>query len=224
MNINNINNNLKSIMREHGSSSEMEIHQPRAGYVPVVVEKTSDGERSFDIFSRMLRENVIFFQGQVEDGMAGLIVAQMLFLESEDRTKDINVYVNSPGGSVSAGLAVYDTMNFVENDISTVVMGQAASMGTIIASSGTQGKRYILPSCSYMIHQPLGGYQGQASDIEIHARHILQTKNYLYKIYEKNSTKKIDAEEFNKICDRDNFLMPQEVLDLGLADEIKAKR
>ena len=149
---------------------------PRAGLVPMVVEKSNGGERSFDIFSRMLRDNIVFVQGEVNDTMAGLVVAQTLFLESESKNKDISYYVNSPGGSVTSGLAIYDTMNFVNNDIVTIVMGLAASMGTIIASSGTKGKRILLPSAEYMIHQPLGGFRGQASDIDRHAKRILKTK------------------------------------------------
>lgn len=226
----NINNNLKSITRDSGLSNEYEIRMgasenaPRAGLVPMVVEKSSGGERSFDIFSRMLRDNIIFVQGEVNDTMAGLVVAQTLFLESESKNKDISYYVNSPGGSVTSGLAIYDTMNFVNNDIVTIVMGLAASMGTIIASSGTKGKRILLPSAEYMIHQPLGGFRGQASDIDRHAKRILKTKEYLYDIYVKNSTKGVSHDKFVELCDRDNFLDPEDVLELGLADEIKSSR
>lgn len=215
---------MNSMSREMGLNSEYSLHQPQNSLVPIVIENSPKGERSFDIFSRLLRDRIIFVNGVIRDGMADLIVAQLLFLESDNPKADINMYINSPGGSVTSGLGIYDTMNFISCDVSTVVYGQAASMGTILASSGTKGKRFLLPNSDYMIHQPLGGYQGQASDIEIHANHIKETKDKLYGIYEKNSTKGLLKDDFIPLCDRDNFLKPEQVLELGLADEIKVSR
>lgn len=190
--------------------------------VPMVVEQTSKGERSYDIYSRLLKENVIFMVGQVEDHMANLIVAQMLFLEAENPEKDIYLYINSPGGSVTAGMAIYDTMKFIKPDVATVCIGQAASMGAFLLSGGAKGKRYCLPNARVMIHQPLGGYQGQASDFEIHAKEILSIKEKLNRLMAEHT-----GQEYEKVAsdtDRDNFLSAQEAMDYGLVDQILAQR
>ena len=171
--------------------------------VPMVVEQTSKGERSYDIYSRLLKENVIFLVGQVEDHMANLIVAQMLFLEAENPEKDIFLYINSPGGSVTAGMAIYDTMKFIKPDVSTVCIGQAASMGAFLLSGGAKGKRYCLPNARVMIHQPLGGFQGQASDFEIHAKEILSIKEKLNRLMAEHTGR--DYEQLAHDTDRDNF-------------------
>lgn len=186
--------------------------------VPMVIEKTHQGERSFDIFSRLLKDRVIFMHTQVHAGMASLIVAQMLFLENEDKKKDITLYVNSPGGHVTAGLAIYDTMQYVKPDISTVCMGMAASMGAVILTAGAKGKRFALPNAEVMIHQPLGGTEGQASDIEIHARHILKTKERLNTILAHHTGKTL--KQLEKDTDRDNFLSAEEAKKYGLIDAI----
>lgn len=195
---------------------------PMAALVPMVVEQTSKGERSFDIYSRLLKEGVIFMCGQVEEHMANLIVAQMLFLESENPEKDIFLYINSPGGSVTAGMAIYDTMQFVKNDISTVCIGQAASMGAFLLAGGTKGKRYCLPNSRVMIHQPLGGYQGQASDIEIHAREILYIKEKLNRILAEHTGQ--DYDRVAKDTDRDNFMSAQDAVDYGIVDSVLTHR
>ncbi len=186
--------------------------------VPMVVEKTQQGERAYDIFSRLLKERIIFVTGQIEDHMANLVVAQLLFLESEDPKKDISLYINSPGGSVSAGLGIVDTMNHIKPDVSTVCVGMAASMGSIILSQGTIGKRYSLPNAEIMIHQPWGGAQGMASDIEITARHILKTRDRLNKMLAKASGKPLS--QIEKDTDRDFFMDAQEAKKYGLIDEI----
>ena len=190
--------------------------------VPMVVEQTPRGERSYDIFSRLLKERVIFLVGQVEDHMANLIVAQLLFLESENPDKDISLYINSPGGSVTAGMAIYDTMQFIKPDISTLCVGQAASMGAILLTAGTKGKRFALPNSRVMIHQPLGGFQGQATDIEIHAQEILKVKRTLNQVLATHSGQ--DIETIQKDTDRDNFMSAQEAADYGLIDEVVSKR
>lgn len=190
--------------------------------VPMVVEQTSRGERSYDIFSRMLKERIIFLNGQVEDNMANLIVAQLLFLEAEDPTKDIHLYINSPGGVITAGMAIYDTMQFIKPDVSTICAGQAASMGAFLLNAGAKGKRYALPNARVMIHQPLGGYQGQATDIEIHAREILYIKERMNKLMALHSGR--TYEELQKDTERDNFLSAQAALDYGLIDAIISKR
>ncbi|RUO25229.1 ATP-dependent Clp endopeptidase, proteolytic subunit ClpP [Aliidiomarina minuta] len=195
---------------------------PMAALVPMVVEQTSKGERSFDIYSRLLKEGVIFMCGQVEEHMANLIVAQMLFLESENPEKDIYLYINSPGGSVTAGMAIYDTMQFIKNDVSTVCMGQAASMGAFLLNAGTKGKRYCLPNSRVMIHQPLGGFQGQASDIEIHAREILYIKDKLNRILAEHSGQ--DIERVAKDTDRDNFMSAQDAVEYGIVDSVLTHR
>jgi len=190
--------------------------------VPMVVEQTAKGERSYDIYSRLLKERVIFLTGQVEDHMANLICAQLLFLESENPEKDIHLYINSPGGSVTAGMSIYDTMNFIKPDVSTVCMGQAASMGAFLLSGGAKGKRHVLPNSRVMIHQPLGGFQGQASDFEIHAKEILAIKDKLNRLMAEHS-----GQPYEKVCedtDRDNFLTAEQALDYGLVDSILSNR
>jgi len=190
--------------------------------VPMVVEQTSRGERSYDIFSRLLKERIIFLDGEVNDVSAGLVVAQLLFLEAEDPDKDIQLYINSPGGSVTAGMAIYDTMNFVKCDVSTICIGMAASMGAFLLSGGTKGKRYALPNAEIMIHQPLGGAQGQATEIEIAAKHILKTKEKLNKILADNCGKTYD--ELVADTDRDNWKTADEAKAYGLIDDVIIKR
>jgi len=190
--------------------------------VPIVVEKTANGERSYDIYSRLLRDRIVMLDTDVNEHTARLIVAQMLFLESEDPDKDILFYINSPGGSVISGLSILDTMQFIKPDVSTVVMGQAASMGSLLASSGTKGKRLILPRARHLIHQPLGGAQGQASDMEIQVNEILRMKKQLTEIYVTNTGK--SYEELERDMDRDNILTAEEAVAYGLADKIVTKR
>lgn len=198
------------------------LAEQMANLVPMVIEQTARGERSFDIYSRLLKERVIFCVGQVEDHMANLIVAQLLFLESENPDKDIHLYINSPGGVVTAGLSVYDTMQFIKPDVSTMCLGQAASMGALLLAGGAAGKRYVLPSSRVMIHQPLGGYQGQASDIAIHAEETLKVKKKLNDILAHHCNKTV--EQVEKDTDRDNFLSAKEALNYGLVDKIYEKR
>jgi ATP-dependent Clp protease protease subunit len=190
--------------------------------VPIVVEQTPRGERAFDIYSRLLKERVIFLVGPVEDHMANLIVAQLLFLESENPDKDIHLYINSPGGVVTAGLAIYDTMQFIKPDVSTMCIGQAASMGALILAGGAPGKRYSLPHSRVMIHQPLGGFQGQASDIDIHAREILQTRDRLNQILAKHTGQPL--EKIQQDTDRDFFMSSTEALEYGLIDKVLTTR
>ncbi len=193
-----------------------------AGLVPMVVEQSARGERAYDIYSRLLKERVIFLVGPVEEHMANLIVAQMLFLESENPDKDIHLYINSPGGSVTAGLSIYDTMQFIKPDISTMCIGQAASMGAFLLAGGAKGKRYSLPNSRVMIHQPLGGFQGQASDIEIHAKEILGIKKKLNEILAYHTGKPLETIEND--TDRDNFLTAPEAAEYGLIDTVIDKR
>ncbi len=190
--------------------------------VPMVVEQTSRGERSYDIYSRLLKERIIFLVGQVEDHMANLVVAQMLFLESENPDKDIYLYINSPGGSVTAGLSIYDTMQFIKPDVSTLCIGQAASMGALLLAGGAAGKRYALPHARTMIHQPLGGFQGQASDIEIHAREILDVRERLNKILAQHTGKPMDV--IQEDTDRDFFMNAETSVEYGLIDEVMTQR
>jgi len=190
--------------------------------VPMVVEQTSRGERSYDIYSRLLKERIIFLVGQVEDHMANLVVAQMLFLESENPDKDIYLYINSPGGSVTAGLSIYDTMQFIKPDVSTLCIGQAASMGALLLAGGHAGKRYALPHARTMIHQPLGGFQGQASDIEIHTREILEVRERLNKILAEHTGKPIDV--IQQDTDRDFFMNAEASVEYGLIDEVMTQR
>ncbi|WP_416135314.1 ATP-dependent Clp endopeptidase proteolytic subunit ClpP [Bowmanella yangjiangensis] len=196
--------------------------EPINSLVPMVVEQTSKGERAYDIYSRLLKERIIFMVGQVEDHMANLIVAQMLFLESENPEKDIFLYINSPGGSVTAGMAIYDTMNLIKPDVSTMCVGQAASMGAFLLSGGAKGKRYCLPNSRVMIHQPLGGFQGQASDFEIHAREILSIKEKLNRLMAEHTGQ--DFEVVARDTDRDNFMSAQEAMEYGLVDQVLANR
>ena len=186
--------------------------------VPMVVEQTSRGERSYDIFSRLLKDRIIMLNGEVNDASASLIVAQLLFLESEDPDKDIYLYINSPGGSITSGMAIYDTMNYIKPDVATICMGMAASMGSFLLSSGAKGKRYALPNAEIMIHQPLGGFQGQATDFDIHARRILKIKENLNKILSKNTGKPLD--EIKKDVERDNFMEAKEAREYGLVDKV----
>ncbi|BCX82306.1 ATP-dependent Clp protease, protease subunit [Methylomarinovum caldicuralii] len=190
--------------------------------IPMVIEQTPRGERAFDIYSRLLKERVIFLVGPVEDHMANLVVAQLLFLESENPDKDIHLYINSPGGVVTAGLAIYDTMQFIKPDVSTMCMGQAASMGALLLAGGAAGKRYALPHSRVMIHQPLGGFQGQASDIDIHAREILQTRDRLNRILAKHTGQPL--EKIQQDTDRDYFMSGQEALEYGLIDRVLTSR
>ena len=193
-------------------------------FVPYVIEKTSAGERSYDIYSRLLKERIVFLNGEVNDPVSNSICAQLLFLEAEDPTADISFYINSPGGTVTSGMAMYDTMQYIKPDVSTIVMGQAASMGSLLAQSGAAGKRFLLPRSRTMIHQPLGGASGQASDIEIRAREILRMKKELTEIYVHHNSKDKTYEQFESAMDRDNFMTAQEALEFGLADEIIDKR
>ncbi|MBQ8975270.1 MAG: ATP-dependent Clp endopeptidase proteolytic subunit ClpP [Oscillospiraceae bacterium] len=190
--------------------------------IPYVVEQTSRGERSYDIFSRLLNDRIVFLGEEVTDASASVIVAQLLYLEAQDPDKDIQFYINSPGGSVTAGMAIYDTMQYIKADVSTICIGMAASMGAFLLSSGTKGKRIALPNSEIMIHQPSGGFQGQATDIQIHAENILRIKNNLNSILAQNTGKPL--EEVKAACERDNFMSAQEALDFGLIDSIIAKR
>lgn len=190
--------------------------------VPMVVEQTSRGERSYDIYSRLLKERVIFLTGQVEDHMANLVVAQLLFLESENPDKDIFLYINSPGGSVTAGMSIYDTMQFIKPNVSTVCMGQACSMGAFLLAGGASGKRYVLPNSRVMIHQPLGGFQGQASDIQIHAQEILTIKNKLNRLLAEHTGQPIEVIE--RDTDRDNFMSADQAVEYGLVDAVLKHR
>lgn len=195
---------------------------PQSALVPMVVEQTSRGERSYDIYSRLLKERVIFLVGGVNDQMANLIVAQLLFLEAEDPDKDIHLYINSPGGSVTAGMSIYDTMQFVKPDVSTICLGQACSMGAFLLTAGSKGKRFALPNSRVMIHQPLGGYQGQASDIEIHTKEMLSIKANLNRIMAHHTGKPL--EEIERDTDRDYFLSASEAVEYGLIDEVITHR
>ena len=190
--------------------------------VPTVIQQTSHGERAYDIYSRLLTDRIIFLSDEVNDVTASLVVAQLLFLESQDADKDISFYINSPGGSVSAGLAIYDTMNFIKCDVSTICVGMAASMGAFLLSAGAKGKRFALPNSEIMIHQPLGGFQGQASDIKIHSDHILRTKDKLNKILAANTGKPLSVIEQD--TDRDNFLTAEAAMEYGLIDKVLDKR
>jgi len=192
------------------------------GMIPMVIETSGRGERAYDIYSRLLKERVVFMVGPVNDVTANLVVAQLLFLESENPDKDIHFYINSPGGSVTAGLAIYDTMQFVKPDVSTLCVGQAASMGAFLLGAGTRGKRYALPNSRVMIHQPMGGFQGQASDIEIHAKEILYLKQRLNEMLAKHTGQPI--ERIERDTDRDNFLSAEAAVDYGLIDKVLAKR
>ena len=198
-------------------------HDPiQANLVPMVVEQTNRGERAYDIFSRLLKERIIFLNGPIDDGVASLVCSQLLFLESENPTKDISMYINSPGGIVTSGLAIYDTMEYIRPDVSTVCMGQAASMGSLLLTAGAAGKRFSLPNARIMTHQPSGGFQGQATDIEIHAKEILDLRQRLNGIYEKHSGKTI--KQIEKIMDRDTFMTAEDAKNFGLIDQVVEKR
>ena len=202
--------------------SEKQNAQITHQLVPMVVEQTPRGERAYDIYSRLLKERVIFLTGPVEDYGANLVVAQMLFLEAENPDKDIHLYINSPGGSVTSGMSIYDTMQFIKPDVSTLCIGQAASMGAVLLAGGAKGKRQALPNSRVMIHQVLGGFQGQASDIEIHTKEILSIKSKLNEILAKHSGQKVD--KVAKDSDRDNFMSPQEAVKYGLIDNVVDSR
>jgi ATP-dependent Clp protease, protease subunit len=203
--------------------SETDMNEPRAlGLIPMVIEQSGRGERAYDIYSRLLKERVVFLVGPVNDAAANLVVAQMLFLESENPDKDIHFYINSPGGSIQAGMAIYDTMQFIKPDVSTLCVGMAASMGAFLLAAGARGKRSTLPNSTVMIHQPLGGFQGQASDIEIHARYILSLRERLNRLLAAHTGKPIG--EIERDTDRDNFLTAEEARDYGIVDKVLQKR
>ncbi|MFD0706521.1 ATP-dependent Clp endopeptidase, proteolytic subunit ClpP [Photorhabdus luminescens] len=203
-------------------SDKRDQYAPHMALVPMVVEQTARGERSYDIYSRLLKERIIFLTGQVEDHMANLVVAQMLFLEAENPEKDIFLYINSPGGVITAGMSIYDTMQFIKPDVSTICMGQACSMGAFLLTAGAQGKRICLPNSRVMIHQPLGGFQGQATDIEIHAQEILKVKSRMNELMAKHTGRPI--EEIAKDTERDRFLSADEAVEYGLVDKIFTHR
>ncbi len=209
-------------MNRYDGLEQMVSPQAAGGLVPMVIEQTARGERSFDIYSRLLKERVIFLVGQVEDYMANLIVAQLLFLESENPDKDIHLYINSPGGSVTAGMAIYDTMQFIKADVSTMCIGQAASMGSLLLTAGAKDKRFCLPHSRVMIHQPLGGFQGQASDIDIHAKEILLVRERLNNILSLHTGQKV--EKIQQDTDRDNFLSAEDAVEYGLVDKVLSNR
>ena len=191
-----------------------------SNYVPMVVEQTGRGERSYDIFSRLLKDRIVMLSGEVNDVTSNLVVAQLLFLESEDPDKDIYLYINSPGGSITAGMAIFDTMNYIKPDVSTICIGMAASMGAFLLSAGAPGKRFALPNSEVMIHQPLGGFQGQATDIDIHARRILKIKETLTRAMAESTNGKVDYETMVQMCERDNFMSAQEAKEIGLIDDV----
>src|SRR5215210_7152115 len=209
-------------MRSQMTWQQQEPEPQGLGLIPMVIEQSGRGERAYDIYSRLLKERVVFLVGPVHEMSANLIVAQLLFLESENPEKDISFYINSPGGSVSAGLAIYDTMQFVKPDVSTLCVGQAASMGALLLAAGSKGKRFALPNSRVMIHQPMGGFQGQASDIEIHAKEILYLKARLNEILAKHTGQKIETIE--KDTDRDNFLSASQAVGYGLVDRVLTNR
>ncbi len=199
------------------------MNEPRGlGLIPMVIEQSGRGERAYDIYSRLLKERVVFLVGPVDDATANLVVAQMLFLESENPDKDINFYINSPGGSIAAGMAIYDTMQFIKPDVSTLCVGMAASMGAFLLAAGAKGKRFALPNSTVMIHQPMGGFQGQASDIAIHAKYILALRERLNRLMALHTGKSI--EEIGRETDRDNFLTADEALTFGMIDQVLQKR
>jgi len=208
-------------MFRNSFDSQLDV-QAAGGLVPMVIEQSARGERAYDIYSRLLKERVIFLVGQVEDYMANLVVAQMLFLEAENPDKDIHLYINSPGGSVTAGMSIYDTMQFIKPDVSTICIGQACSMGALLLAGGAAGKRYCLPHSRMMIHQPLGGFQGQASDIEIHAREILTIRERLNRILAAHTGQPIDV--IARDTDRDNFMSAEEAVNYRLIDQVLSKR
>ncbi|MEW6562921.1 MAG: ATP-dependent Clp endopeptidase proteolytic subunit ClpP [Pseudomonadota bacterium] len=198
------------------------LEPQNSGLIPMVIESTGRGERAFDIFSRLLKERVIFLVGPINDAVANLVVAQLLFLESENPEKDIHLYINSPGGSISAGMAIYDTMQFIKPNVSTLCIGMAASMGAFLLQAGEKGKRFALPNSTVMIHQPLGGFQGQATDIEIHAKYILSLRERLYTLMAQHTGRAV--EEIARDSERDNFLTATEAMNYGLVDQVLDKR
>ncbi len=203
--------------------NETDMNEPKAlGLIPMVIEQSGRGERAYDIYSRLLKERVVFLVGPVNDAAANLVVAQMLFLESENPDKDIHFYINSPGGSIQAGMAIYDTMQFIKPDVSTLCVGMAASMGAFLLAAGARGKRFTLPNSTVMIHQPLGGFQGQASDIEIHAKYILSLRERLNRLLAEHTGKPID--QIERDTDRDNFLTADEAREYGIVDKVLQKR
>jgi ATP-dependent Clp protease protease subunit len=206
----------------HSETPQMDGDPQNVGMIPMVIETSGRGERAYDIYSRLLKERVIFLVGNINDVTANLVVAQLLFLESENPDKDIHLYINSPGGSISAGMAIYDTMQFIKPDVSTLCIGMAASMGAFLLQAGAKGKRFVLPNSSVMIHQPLGGFQGQATDIEIHARYILSLRERLYVLMAQHTGR--DIEEIARDSERDKFLSATEAVDYGLADNVLDKR
>ena len=205
----------------HNNSPQMNL-EPRNSLVPMVVETSGRGERAYDIFSRLLKERVVFLVGEIDDNVANLVVAQLLFLESENPDKEIHLYINSPGGSISAGMAIYDTMQFIKPDVSTLCIGMAASMGAFLLQAGAKDKRFVLPNSTVMIHQPLGGFRGQASDIEIHAKYILSLRERLYTLMAQHTGRTI--EEIARDSERDNFLTATEAVEYGLVDKVLDKR
>ncbi len=190
-------------------------------YTPIVIERTSNGERSYDIYSRLLKDRIIMLTGEINDAVANVVVAQLLFLAAEDNTKDISIYINSPGGSITAGMAIYDTMNLIKPDVSTICVGMAASMGAFLLAAGKKGKRYALPNSEIMIHQPIGGAQGQATEIQIAAKHILRIKDKMNKILSELTNQPLDKIELD--TERDNYMFAQEALEYGLVDKILEK-
>jgi ATP-dependent Clp protease protease subunit len=205
------------------ATNETDMTQPKGlGLIPMVIEQSGRGERAYDIYSRLLKERVVFLVGPVDENTANLVVAQMLFLESENPDKDINFYINSPGGSIAAGMAIYDTMQFIKPDVSTLCVGMAASMSAFLLAAGAKGKRFALPNSTVMIHQPLGGFQGQASDIEIHAKYILALRERLNRLMALHTGKSV--EEVSRDTDRDNFLTSEEALAYGMVDKVLRKR
>jgi ATP-dependent Clp protease, protease subunit len=210
-------------MKRLQAKDEAQMDQPRGlGLIPMVIEQSGRGERAYDIYSRLLKERVVFLVGPVDDATANLVVAQMLFLESENPDKDVNFYINSPGGSIAAGMAIYDTMQFIKPDVSTLCVGMAASMGAFLLAAGAKGKRFALPNSTVMIHQPMGGFQGQASDIAIHAKYILALRERLNRLMALHTGKSV--EEIGRETDRDNFLTAEEALAFGMIDQILQKR
>jgi ATP-dependent Clp protease protease subunit len=210
-------------MKQLQATDEVAMDQPRGlGLIPMVIEQSGRGERAYDIYSRLLKERVVFLVGPVDDATANLVVAQMLFLESENPDKDINFYINSPGGSIAAGMAIYDTMQFIKPDISTLCVGMAASMGAFLLAAGAKGKRFALPNSTVMIHQPMGGFQGQASDIAIHAKYILALRERLNRLMALHTGKSI--EDIGRETERDNFLTAEDALAFGMIDQVLQKR
>lgn len=206
----------------HSATSQQAMEPQNLGMIPMVIETSGRGERAYDIYSRLLKERVIFLVGPINDAVANVVVAQLLFLESENPDKEISLYINSPGGSISSGMAIYDTMQFIKPNVSTLCIGMAASMGAFLLQAGAKGKRFALPNSTVMIHQPLGGFQGQASDIEIHAKYILSLRERLYTLMSEHTGRTV--EEIARDSERDNFLTANEAVDYGLIDQVLQKR